>query len=136
MFSLGPNSSNNDFLQVEVNIDKHGSPSSTFDFTCQGREGAKRRFSVSTAQLALERGKVTRPVVDLCHGGRVRVAFNRYDLDLEVDTGANKMVSKMVSKSITYSTAWPSEILTTFFDEHQLTPTFIDGNQPGNMVRI
>ena len=73
-----------------------------------------------------------RPVVDLCHGGRVRVAFNQYDLDLEVDTGANKMVSK----SITYSTAWPSEILTTFFDEHQLTPTFIDGNYPGDMVRI
>ena len=129
VFSLGPNSSNNDFLQVEVNIDKHGSPSSTFDFTCQGREGAKRRFSVSTAQLALERGKVTRHVADLCQGGRVRVTYSkRYMVLFGVDSGTNGMVEPNISQSITYSAAWHSEILATFIQEHKLTPTFIDDN--------
>jgi hypothetical protein len=113
-----------------VNIDQHGSPSSTFQYICQGREGIRQRFSVSTAQLALERGMVSRPVADLCHGGRVRVAYSQYNLP--VNNGTNRMVGdsaeEPLSASILYSAAWNYEILATFFHSQMLTPTFIDNN--------
>jgi hypothetical protein len=87
---------------------------------------------VSTAQLALERGKVTRPVADLCQGGQIRVAYNQYNLP--VNNGTNRMVEEPLSASIKYSSAWHSEILATFFQEHKLTPTFIydDGTYSEN----
>jgi hypothetical protein len=113
---------------VKVSIDKHGSPSSTFQFTCHGRRGTKRRFSESSTHLKLERGKVTRPVTDVCQGGLVRVAFDQ-DYTFEVDTGANRMVKYPLSASINPVGAFDYEILSTFFHEHQLTPTFIDNNR-------
>ena len=110
-------------VQVKVNIDQHGFPRSTFHFTCYGRGGSKRRFSVFTAQLGLERGKVTRPVADLCQGGRVKVFPNQHDVP--VNTGTNKLVELPLERSIKYTTTWPYEILTTFFHEHKITPTFV-----------
>ena len=110
-------------VQVRVNIDQHGFPRSTFHYTCYGRGGSKRRFSVFTAQLALERGKVTTPVANLCQGGRVKVYLNKHVMPF--NTGTNKLVEYPLARSIKYTTAWPYEILTTFFHEHKLTPTFI-----------
>jgi hypothetical protein len=83
---------------------------------------------VSTAQLTLERGKVSIPVEDLCQGGRVRVAYDKWDL--RVNNGTNTMVDQPLSSSIAENAAWHSEILATFLQEHKLTPTFIydDGN--------
>jgi hypothetical protein len=110
---------------VKVHVDKHGSLSSTFDLTCHGKGGSKRRFSLFTAQLALERGKLNRPVADVCQGGLVRVAFDQYNL-IEVDTGDNRMVEYDLKWSIIQNRADSYEILSSFFNEHQLTPTFID----------
>ena len=78
---------------------------------------------MSTAQLALERGKVTRPVADLCQGGRVRVAYDNDNWS--VNNGTNRMVEQPLSICIENSAAMDSEILATFFHEHKITPTFI-----------
>ena len=61
---------------------------------------------MSTAQLALERGKITGPGADLCQGGRIRVAYNKYTL--AVNNGTNRMVEEPLSAKIVYSSAWHS----------------------------
>jgi hypothetical protein len=84
---------------------------------------------VSTAQLTLERGKVTRPVADLCQGGRVRVVYSMgLEGEIVVDNGTNRMVEQPLSISIKCRNAWHSEILATFFHEQKLTPTFTNDN--------
>ena len=116
---------------MKVHVDKHGYPSSTFHFTCHGRVGIKRRFSVSTALLELERGNVIRPlsVTDVCQGGLVSVAFKRSLFNFAVDMGENKMLKWPLGRSLIGGVrAFTYEILSTFLDEHQLTPTFLDDN--------
>ena len=81
---------------------------------------------MSTAQLVLERGKVSRPVAELCQGGQVRVAYNQYSMPVDIET--NRWAEQSLSISIKYRVAWLYEILDTFFHEHKITPTFIDDN--------
>ena len=76
---------------------------------------------MSTAQLALGRGKGTRSVTDLCQGGRIRVVLSPWEFNT-----ANRMKEGDLQESIIYSYASTHEILATFFDEHKITPTFID----------
>ena len=75
-------------------MDKHGSLGSTYNFTCHGRVGATRRFSVAAKSTKLElfRGKANRPAADVCQGGRIRVAYSPYSFEVE----DNKMVKYLV----------------------------------------
>ena len=69
--------------QIKVWIDKLGSLSSTFNFTCHG-------LSAKSTQLIMKRGRVNRDVGDVCQGGNIRVAFNQEPGVFEVED--NKMV--------------------------------------------
>ena len=66
-------------------------------------------------------------VADVCQGGIVRVAFNQ-EIDFEVDTENNTMLKYPVRESIIYGFSYHNEILSTFFNEHNLNPTFHDNN--------
>ena len=107
-------------------MDKHGSLSSTYHFTCHGRVGATRRFSVAakSTQLELVRGKANRPVADVCQGGKIRVAYDPYALEVK----DNKMVKYHVRWSAWDGIAYNYEILSTFLNANQLIPTYIDNN--------
>ena len=118
---------------MQLNIDKHGSISSTFEFICHGVVGTTERFSLAkptSTQLVMERGRVARPVGDVCKGGQIWVAFNTLPKFLEFDLkdGRKSMVeydysglTHVYSKHITF----PYEILYSFINEHQLSPIFV-----------
>ena len=71
-------------------------------------------------------------MADLCQGGQIRVAFAQWPGMFEVDTASQKMVEYPVSWSLVSALAYPHEILTTFFHEHHISPTFLNNNQQWN----
>ena len=84
-------------------------------------------MAAKSTKLELVRGKANRPVADVCQGGRIRVAYNAYALDVK----DNKMVKYPVKWSAYYGDAYNYEILSTFLNAHQLIPTYIDNNVDG-----
>ena len=134
---------------MKVNIDKHGYPSSSFNFTCHGdnsrpkrgplaaafvpaKSGTKRRFSEpgKPTQLLMQNGKVNRPLAYVCKGGLIRVAWNEIPGLLDVDTEENKMVEFLYDGSQqTNHLTFPHEILTSFLMAHQLSPTYMWARQ-------
>ena len=95
-----------------------GSISSSLLFTCYG-------LPATSTQLELVRGRY-RPVAELCQGRQIRVAFNQYPGQLEVDMEANKILPYPLYWSAWMGGSFPSEILDTFFKNHQLSPVFIN----------
>ena len=121
-------------------MDKHGSISSRFQFTCRGSIGTTRRFSLAkTTQLLMERGRVNMPVEDICKGGKIRVAWNEMPGWFDVDTKDNKMVQFDYPNSKPMHTShltYPHEILTSFMIEHQLSPIYLNNfRNPGEWNR-
>ena len=102
---------------MQVDIDEKGSFHSTFLFTCHG-------MSSKSTQVELVRGRY-RPVADVCQGGQIRVAFN-YRKTFFYARDDKMWYGDDVYWSILFGAAFPQEILTTFFNEHKLTPIFID----------
>jgi hypothetical protein len=80
--------------------------------------------AAKSTQMELVRGKVNRPVADVCQGGKIRVAYIPYVFEVK----DNKMVKYPVSDSAWYGVAYDYEILSTFLNAHQLIPTYIDNN--------
>ena len=107
-----------------MNVDKQSSIDSSFVLNCHG-------VSAKSSKLELVKGRY-RPAADLCQGGQIRVAFAQWPGLFEVDTASQKMVKYPLSWSYMYGLAFPNEILTTFFNEHHLSPTFLNNNQQWN----
>ena len=78
-----------------------------------------------STKLLMDRGRVSRPLGDVCKGGEIRVAYNnavgRYLMDWN-----DKMVEYEYSgsQSINHVT-FPHEILSSFYNKHQLSPTYV-----------
>ena len=118
---------------MQLHVDKHGSISSTFEIICHGIVGTTQRFSLAKPthyQLVMERGKVARPVGDVCKGGQIWVAFNFIPsfLMFELKEGQVSLIehdysdlTHLYSKHLTF----PYEILSSFLNEHQLSPIFL-----------
>ena len=122
---------------MQLNIDKHGSISSTFQFICHGIVGTTQRFSLAkptSTQLVMERGRVARPVGDVCKGGQIWVAYNLLHnfLWAEFKEGRQSLVEhdySDLSHTLSKHTTFPYEILHSFLDEHQLSPIFLYADQ-------
>ena len=97
-----------------MHVDRQGSISSRFLFSCHG--GAKY------TQLLMESGKVNMPVRDVCKGGQIRVSYNNKPGWFQVDMKDNKMVEYDGSQN---HISFPQEILSSFLIEHQLSPAFL-----------
>ena len=130
---------------MQVNVDKHGNPSSSFNFTCHGVKSGPKRGPLSSAfvpaksltkrrfsepgkptQLLMKNGKVNRAVADVCKGGQVRIAWNEIPGWLDVDMENNKMVEFVYDGSQhTNHLTFPQEILSSFLISNQLSPTFM-----------
>ena len=108
-----------------MNVDSQGSISSTFIFFCYG-------VPTQSTKLELVRGEY-RPVADLCQGRQVRVAYNNlaglFWVNMEKNTMYTATVAKSVKRAASGSGSYSHEILTTFFDAHQLSPVFINNQQ-------
>ena len=113
------------FLQVQVQVDRQGSISSSFLFTCYG-------LPAKSTQLGLVRGRY-RPVAGLCQGRQIRVAFNQFPglfmVNMEDNTMYDAPVWWSVMSAASGSGSYHYEILDTFFDAHQLSPIFMYNNQ-------
>ena len=77
-----------------------------------------------STELLLERGRVSRPLRDVCRGGEIRVAYNNAP-GLYLMDWNDKMVEYEYdgSQSINHVT-FPHEIITSFHKKHQLRPTY------------
>ena len=78
-----------------------------------------------STKLLMDRGRVSRPLGDVCKGGEIRVAYNNavgwYLMDWN-----DKMVEYEYdgSQSINHVT-FPHEILSSFYNKNQLNPTYV-----------
>ena len=76
-------------------------------------------------------GRVNTPVTDVCNGGQIRVAYQNLPGVFWVFED-NEMFQYQNDGSYLNHMTFPHEILTSFFIENQLSPTFLDNP---NLVR-
>jgi hypothetical protein len=76
--------------------------------------------------LLTKNGKVNRGIDEVCTDKFVRVAFNQDSESFEVNTETNALIEYPMKAG---EPAWPWEILSSFFANNKLTPTFKDCNQ-------
>ena len=117
---------------MRVDVTKEGKLPSHFTFTCQGE-------SDNSTKLLMRKGKVNKPVKDICQNVPVKVAYYQGMHWFMVDNGAmvgyvwirvgSKLYWYHESLSIHYGRAYPHEMLSTFFLAHNLSPTFLDASQ-------
>ena len=112
-------------MQVTVKAKKDGSPNTIFKFQCSGNS------SHFHTMLLTKDGKVNRGIDEVCTDKFVRVAFNQEFDSFEVNTETNALIEypMKVRSSFHGKHAWPWEILSSFFANNKLTPTFKDCNQ-------
>ena len=112
------------FTQVTVKAKIDGSANTIFQFQCPGNS------SHSHMLLLYKDGQVNRQIADVCRDRFVRVAFNQYSRNFEVNSETNAMIEypRLTKKKVS-NQAWPWEILSSFFANNRLTPIFYNCHQ-------
>ena len=105
-------------MQVKIGYNNGRSSGLIFHFTCVGS------WIPYESKLVLREGSVNKLIYEVCPSSFLKMATNQYPGTMEVDFEEDRLMEFDECPGV----AWDWEILDTFFQNYNFTPTFQDNN--------